>query len=97
MSKLASVLAGIQPDEAKNLAVWAKGRPIPGYDPAVWRHDDYGSVIRYSDYGNRDSDYGWERDHYPIPASTGGPDTVDNLRPLHWRNNTALGSLLRNR
>jgi len=77
-------------DEAKKLAVWAKGHPIPSYDAAVYRRDDY--VMRYSDYGNRSSDYGWEFDHYPVSASRGGSDDVSNLRPLNWRMNAALSN-----
>jgi hypothetical protein len=97
MNTLASALLGIQPDEQKKLAVWAKGRPIPNFDSAVWRHDYFGSVMRYADHGNRSSDYGWEFDHFPVPASAGGRDIIANLRPLHWRANASLGGLLGNR
>jgi hypothetical protein len=97
MNTLASFLAENQSLENKKLAVWAKGRTIPGYDASVWRHDDFGSVIRYSNYGDRDSKYGWEFDHYPIPAASGGLDTIDNLRPLYWHNNASLGGALGNR
>lgn len=41
-------------DEVK-LAVWQKGRAIPGYDAAVWRYDTCGSPIRFSDHGNSNS------------------------------------------
>ncbi|MGO8802274.1 HNH endonuclease signature motif containing protein [Candidatus Binatus sp.] len=64
-------------------AVWLKGAVIPGYDPTVWRRDSMGSVIRYSDYGDRESEYGWEQDH----IDPDGPDDLRNLQPLHWRNN----------
>ena len=63
--------------------VWAKGIPIPGYDSAVWRRDSTGSVMRYSDYGDRDSAYGWEIDH----IHPDGPDELWNLQPLYWLNN----------
>jgi len=65
------------------LSVWAKGQICPGYDPSVWRRDSIGSVIRFSDYGNRDSEYGWEKDH----IDPNGPDELWNLQPLHWLNN----------
>jgi hypothetical protein len=63
-------------------AVWAKGRVIPNFDPNVWRWDIFGSVMRYSDYGQT-TDYGWEKDH----IDPNGPDELSNLQPLHWLNN----------
>ena len=71
-------------------AIWAKGTPIPGYDSNIWRRDEYGSAMKYSDYGNRNSEYGWEVDHI-VPVSRGGTDNLNNLRPLHWRNNASRG------
>jgi len=80
--------------EQRKLAVWAKGHIIPGYDSAIWRRDDYGRTIRYSDHGDRNSSHGWEQDHHPVPAALGGRDDVANLRPLHCINNASLGGLL---
>lgn len=78
----------------KKFLVWQKGQPIKGYDASVWRHDDNGNVIRFDEYGNRLSEYGWEFDHYPTPASLGGSDAVSNLRPLHWKSNAKHGGYL---
>lgn len=89
-----TLLTGYDPFENKKLLVWAKGHVMFGRDPRVYRTDDLGNVIRFSDYGNRSSTYGWEFDHFPIPAALGGTDDVLNLRPLHWRINARLGGAL---
>ena len=68
------------------LQVWQKGTPIPGYNPEEWRRDDNGHAISFMEYGNRDSDYGWELDHI-VPEAQGGLRVLSNLRPLYWRTN----------
>ena len=77
-------------------AIWAKGRMIPDFSPLEWRWDDNGSVIKFSDYGNRTSPYGWEIDHHPIPTGLGGADNITNCRPLHWKSNASHGAPLGN-
>ena len=66
--------------------VWKKGRRISGLQPTIWRNDDFDTRIKYDEYGNRDSKYGWEIDHIK-PAKDGGNDELSNLRPLQWKNN----------
>jgi hypothetical protein len=83
-------------DEWRKRAVWEKGRRIPGRDPNVWREDGYGFVIKYEDHGDRNSLYGWEIDHHPVPLALGGFDTLENLRPLHCTANATLGGFLGN-
>ena len=70
----------------KRLSVWEKGSLVPNFDSKVWRYDRFGTPMRYSDYGNTNSEYGWEIDH-TLPASIGGPDIVPNYQPLNWKNN----------
>lgn len=71
-------------------AVWNKGRPIQGYDPNTWRYDMCGNVMKSSDYGNTNSQYGWEVDHVK-PVAKGGTDDLSNLQPLQWDNNRKKG------
>jgi hypothetical protein len=83
-------------DDYKKRRVWAKGIPIPGQDDAVWRYDAFYRAIKFSDYGDRSSPYGWEIDHYPVPVALGGSDDLSNLRPLHYAINAGLGAGLGN-
>lgn len=76
-----------------NLLIWTKGHIVPGLDPNEWRKDDFGNLIRYQDYGNRSSAYGWEIDHI-VAAARGGHDGISNLRPLRCQTNASLGGLL---
>ena len=82
-------------EESLIRAVWLKGREVYGRNPSEWRYDDLGNLIKYDSYGDRHCAFGWEKDHYPVPKSMGGRDTLDNLPPLHWRANVGLGGLLR--
>lgn len=77
-------------DEDTKLKVWAKGKPIKDFDEKVWRHDACGKVMKYSEHGNMDSDYGWEIDHIN-PTAKGGANTWDNLQPLNWNVNRSKG------
>jgi len=65
--------------------VWRKGRTAPGHSPDLYRQDICGATIKRSEYGNRNSDYGWEIDH----INPNGSDDLSNLRPLQWENNVA--------
>jgi hypothetical protein len=69
------------------LKVWQKAE-IDEYNvPNDFRKDKCGAWIERTQYGNRDSSYGWEID-YIKPQSVGGLDDLSNLRPLHWKNNS---------
>lgn len=80
-------------DHARKIAAWNRASVVPGYDPGHARKDAFGSWIVWSEYGNRDSQWGWEIDHR-TPTALGGSDRLNNLRALHWRNNAGLGGVL---
>lgn len=70
--------------------VWNKASIVPHVDPNEWRKDYAGAWIKKSEYGNCNSDYGWEIDHQK-PVSRGGTDDLYNLQPLQWENNRSKG------
>ena len=84
------------PDIRLTAAVWQKGRPIPKVDQDVLRLDHLGNRIRYLDYGNRQSRFGWER-HHVVSLAEGGPDSLSNLKPLYWKENVRLGNMVARR
>jgi hypothetical protein len=74
-------------DEEEIQEVWEKGHVVSGIDPDRWRKDDCDAWIGRIEYGNRDSQYGWEIDH----IDPDGGDDLSNKRPLQWENNLAKG------
>ena len=70
--------------------IWNKAHKIPGKELSVWRADDCGNAISRSEYGNTNSEYGWEIDHI-LPVAEGGGDELTNLRALQWRENREKG------
>ena len=73
--------------------LWCNLRKIEGVDPDEYRRDYYGHTIKWLDYGNRNSKFGWEIDHV-IPEMLGGTNALSNLRALHWRPNAIHGGSL---
>jgi hypothetical protein len=64
---------------------WERCARIPGCDKAVWRQDAGGRVIRWADFGDRFSRYGWEVVSRPRPGVLGRALSVKRLEAIHWR------------
>lgn len=62
--------------------VWEKGRGSNEIDTGLWREDECGAWISRAEYGKTDSDFGWK----VVNVVAGAPDTLENLRPFHYRN-----------
>jgi len=63
--------------------VWRKAIPFKHFE--LYKKDAYGSLIFFDDY-EIESENGWVIAHI-IPVSNGGTDDVENLQPVHWKNN----------
>ncbi|MDP4220909.1 MAG: HNH endonuclease signature motif containing protein [Bacteroidota bacterium] len=79
-------IRGIPFDPATVRAVWNRGIPILGYDATEWRRDPFGHIIRFQDYANEESSFGWHIDHIR-PVCMTGFDGLQNLEPLYWKTN----------
>ncbi len=84
---------GIPWTDADKRNVWNKANIVEGHHQTETRMDPCGNLIKWSQFGNRDSIYGWEIDHVN-PVANGGGDNIENLQPLHWRNNLKKGNRL---
>jgi len=78
--------------------LWDNATEVPDRDTNAWRFDPCGALIQKEQYGNRDSEYGWEVDHIvskafliKAGASEDEYDAEINLRAMHWANNDSKG------
>jgi hypothetical protein len=65
-------------------AAWGRTTPVSG-DLNAWefRKDCCGNLIRYNDFGNRHSPFGWELD--TVTRASGSANDPDNFQALHWK------------
>ena len=54
-----ALFGGTYSTHAKRVAIWNQAAPIPGCDKAIWRCDEQGRIIRWADYDDAFSRYGW--------------------------------------
>ncbi len=66
------------------LAVWLKGKIIPGFDPIDYRLDIYDHIIKYECYGKKGR-WGWTIGCI-YPPEERGIAPLYNLHPLFWQN-----------
>ena len=69
---------------------WEKAPKRSTLNKNEYRFGAAGALIKYDDYGDEDSKFGWNIDH-KIPTSAGGDDEDSNIRAMHWKNNLAKG------
>lgn len=62
--------------------VWNKDSP----HFQEFRLDIYDRWMKYSEYGNMKSEFGWHIDHI-LARQDGGVDSLMNFRALNWRSN----------
>ena len=75
-------------------AAWARTSPVGGQSNAwEFRKDCLGNLVRYADFSNRHSPFGWELD-YIISRSLGGSTSPENLQARHWKANAARSESL---
>ena len=70
---------------------WARTSPVSGQSNGwEFRRDVLGNLVRYADFGNRHSPFGWELELI-VPRRLGGSDDPGNLQALHWKSTAARG------
>lgn len=69
-------------------AVWMKRGKRHSWGPN-WGYDVYGNSIKLEDYGNLNSQWGWDIDHSK-PKAAGGTDHLNNLQPMQTYHNRVI-------
>ena len=59
-------------------AAWARTSPVSSANAWDIRKDCLGNLVRYTDFGNRHSPFGWELEYI-------GSSDRDNLQALNWK------------
>ena len=59
-------------------AAWSRTSPVSSANAWEFRKDCLGNMVRYADFGNRHSPFGWELEFV-------GSHDPDNLQALNWK------------
>lgn len=59
-------------------AAWARTSPVSSANAWDIRKDCLGNLVRYTDFANRHSPFGWELEYM-------GSQEPDNLQALNWK------------
>ena len=59
-------------------AAWGRTSPVSSANAWDIRKDCLGNLVRYTDFGNRHSPFGWELDYM-------GSKSPENLQALNWK------------
>ena len=62
--------------------VWEYAEIVPGNDADLWRKDEFGNWIYRLDYGNRNSEFGWEIFDPGVGRNRQG---IYVMRPMQWQ------------
>lgn len=66
-------------------AAWGRTSPVSSQSKSwEFRKDCLGNMVRYADFGNRHSPFGWELD-YLGPRPIGALNDPNNLQALNWK------------
>lgn len=76
-----SILSTLFASKHRKLAAWQNARLVNGSDPKVIRQDDTGAMIRWNDYADRNSNWGWL-----IERRQSGARGRDEFRAVHCQN-----------
>ena len=78
-------MASVTALEDLKRSAWARTSPVAGQmNSWEFRKDCLGNMVRYADFGNRHSPFGWELD-YVGPRTPGATNNPDNLQALNWK------------
>ena len=71
--------------DAQKQTAWNKAKIVENDNDKgkVWRKDLADAWIKFTDYGDQESDYGWEVDH-AFPESKGGGTEDYNIQAMNW-------------
>jgi len=91
---MSTLFGGTYSTHAKRVAIWNRAAPIPGCDKAIWRCDEHGRIIRWADYDDRFSRYGWaivlERGEGRLARALG----LVSAKPVHLNQADVLNTAL---